>query len=149
MATGWRGVLQIYASDRAPADGTVFAVSTCRGGAQMSTARTVVAVSTQPQHAALLHMLVAEVGGYDVIQVASLPTAYSRVREVAPELVVVMLSIDDAEACQLLSMLALDEQTSHIPVVSCTVDPDTGSVDAVLVGNAGGTSADVLVMEMH
>ena len=115
----------------------------------MCAARTVVAVSTQPQHAALLHMLVAEVGGYDVIQIASLPTAYSRIRDVAPELVVVMLSIDDADACQLLSMLALDERTSHIPVVSCTFDPESGGVDAVLVGLTGDTSADALALEIH
>jgi len=85
--------------------------------------RTIVAVSASPEHAALLDMLVGEVSGYDVIQVAPIATAYSLIREATPDLIVVMLRIDDVKGCQLLSMLAIDPLTRHIPIISCTFDP--------------------------
>ena len=85
--------------------------------------RTIVAVSAKPEHAALLDMLVADVSGYDVIQVVPIATAYSLIRKVTPDLIVVMLRIDDVKGCQLLSMLAIDPRTCHIPIISCTFDP--------------------------
>jgi len=100
----------------------------------MRRGRTIVAVSAKPEYAALLHMLVADVSDYDVIQVAPIATAYSLVREVAPDLIVIMLSIDDVKACWLLSMLAIDALTCHIPILSCTFDPE--SVDDAIVFRA-------------
>ncbi|HET9831955.1 MAG TPA: hypothetical protein VFP91_09605 [Vicinamibacterales bacterium] len=94
--------------------------------------RTIVAVSATPEHAALLDLLVADVSGYDVIQVASIATAYSLIRKVTPDLIVVMFRIDDVQGCQLLSMLAIDRCTSQIPIISCTFDPHSDDDETFL-----------------
>ncbi len=55
---------------------------------------------------------------YDVIVVESIACGYSRIKQVTPDLVV-LLEIDDFAACQLLSMLKVDRDVSRIPVVTC------------------------------
>jgi len=64
----------------------------------------------------------AEAGGCDVIVVAATSTAYSRIKQLAPTVVVVAMSVDDVEACQLMSMLKLDPDTSQIPVFTCLLE---------------------------
>ena len=66
---------------------------------------------------------VADVGGYDVIVVETPTTAYSRVKRVAPSLVVLCMTGEDVEACQVMSMLQLDRETAEIPVVTCLLEP--------------------------
>ena len=60
----------------------------------------------------------------DVVFVESLAHAYSKIKRVLPDLVIVCLSGDDADGCQVLSMLALDRDTSHIPVLTFVTDPN-------------------------
>ncbi len=66
---------------------------------------------------------VLEVPGHDIVFVARPADAYSHVKRLTPDLVVVFLSVDDAAGCQVLSMLALDSATSRIPVVTYAASP--------------------------
>ena len=56
--------------------------------------------------------------GCDVVFVESLAHAYSKIKRVRPDLVILRISSDDPEGCQLLSMLALDADTARIPVLT-------------------------------
>ena len=53
---------------------------------------------------------------YDVVMLEPMTRAYSQIKRVKPELVVVGLSFEDHDAFQLLSMLKLDGETAPIPV---------------------------------
>ena len=63
---------------------------------------------------------VLEAGNYDVVFVESSAHAYSQIKRVQPDLVILCLEMDDAEALAVLSMLKLDEETRDIPVVTYT-----------------------------
>ncbi len=63
---------------------------------------------------------VLEAGKYDIIFVEASTHAYSQIRRVKPDLVILCLRIDDAEGFQVLSMLKLDADTRDIPVVTYT-----------------------------
>lgn len=55
---------------------------------------------------------------FDVVFVESTAHAYSRIKRVLPDLVILCVSSDDTAGCQLLSMLALDSDTARIPVMT-------------------------------
>ena len=59
-----------------------------------------------------------DAGSYDIVFVESNAHAYSQIKCVQPNLVILCLSIDDANGFQVLSMLKLDEETREIPVVT-------------------------------
>ena len=86
----------------------------------------VVVVNGSPE---ILEMFetVLDAGRYDMVFVESSARAYSRVRHVQPDLVIVCMRMDDTEVFQLLSMLKLDEETRNIPVVTYAtpVEPDS------------------------
>jgi CheY-like chemotaxis protein len=63
---------------------------------------------------------VLDAGNYDVVFVESSAHAYSQIRRVRPDLVILCLAMDDADALTVLSMLKLDEETRDIPVVTYT-----------------------------
>ena len=63
---------------------------------------------------------VLEAGNYNVVFVESSAHAYSQIKRVQPDLVILCLEMDDAEALAVLSMLKLDEETRDIPVVTYT-----------------------------
>ena len=65
---------------------------------------------------------------HNLVLIGSLTDAYSQIRCVSPDLIIVYLSGHDVEGCQLLSMLALDRDTSHVPVVTYITGAD-GSDD--------------------
>jgi response regulator RpfG family c-di-GMP phosphodiesterase len=46
-------------------------------------------------------------------------TPYIAVRSRMPDLIVMAFAADDDEACQVLSMLQLDEATRRVPVLAC------------------------------
>ena len=58
----------------------------------------------------------------DVVFVESSAHAYSQIKRVQPNLVVLCMRIDDLESFQVLSMLKLDEQTRAIPVLTYTTE---------------------------
>lgn len=74
----------------------------------------------------VLHVLepVLEAGHYDVVFVESSTNAYSQIRRVQPDLVILCLEFDDAEGLNVLSMLKLDAKTRDIPVVTYTSAAD-------------------------
>ena len=67
---------------------------------------------------------VLEPGHYDVVITDSTNDAYSLIKRVKPHLVLVGLRVDDLDGYQVLSMLKLDSETSHIRVVTCTAADD-------------------------
>ncbi len=61
-------------------------------------------------------------GSYDVLFLDPNDAAYSQLKIVHPDLIVLTMRIEDVEAFRLLSMLKLDEETSSIPVVTYTTE---------------------------
>src|SRR5882757_3725219 len=58
--------------------------------------------------------------------------AYSRIKLVNPDLVIVLFEADDVAACQLLSMLNMDEDTSGIPVETWATRPETSELEDII-----------------
>ena len=63
---------------------------------------------------------VLDAGHYDVVFVESANHAYSQIKKVQPNLVILCLDMDDDEGFRVLSMLKLDATTRDIPVVTYT-----------------------------
>jgi DNA-binding response OmpR family regulator len=91
----------------------------------------VVAVSRDPERTALLDTLLVDANDYDVIVLESLTHGYSRIKQVAPDLVVVFMEADDVDACQLLSMLRVDSDLSGIHIVTHERHDGEGDFDLV------------------
>jgi CheY-like chemotaxis protein len=93
-------------------------------------AQKVVIVNGSPE---MLEMLetVLDAGHYDVVFVESSEHAYSQIKRVQPNLVILCVHIDDAQGFQVLSMLKLDGDTRAIPVLTYTSDsaPDEADED--------------------
>jgi len=96
--------------------------------------RSVVAVSERPQCAALLDELLADATAFDVVYVESIARGFSRVKQAAPDLVVVFLDVDDVAACQLLTMLSIDGDTSGIPVATWITGCDESELEEIIAG---------------
>jgi PleD family two-component response regulator len=86
-------------------------------------AQRVVIVNGSPE---MLEMLetVLDAGHYDVVFVESSQHAYSQIKRVQPNLVVLCVRTDDADGFQVLTMLKLDQETRDIPVVTYTTESD-------------------------
>ena len=67
---------------------------------------------------------VLDAGHYDVVFVESSAHAYSQIKRVQPNLVILCVHIDDLEGFQVLSMLKLDDETRDIPVLTYTTEYD-------------------------
>ena len=67
---------------------------------------------------------VLEAGHYDVVFVESSEHAYSQIKRVLPNLVILCVRADDHEAVQVLSMLKLDDETNGIPVLTYATELD-------------------------
>lgn len=65
---------------------------------------------------------VLDAGHYDIIFVESSEHAYSHVKRVQPNLVILCMQIDDPDGFHVLSMLKLDPETRRIPVVTYTTE---------------------------
>ena len=63
-----------------------------------------------------------DAGHYDVVFVESSDHAYSQIRRVQPNLVILCLRIEDTAGFRVLSMLKLDEETRNIPVLTYTTE---------------------------
>jgi CheY-like chemotaxis protein len=72
---------------------------------------------------------VLDAGHYDVVFVESSEHAYSQIKRVQPDLVILGLHIDDADGFHVLSMLKLDEATRAIPVITFTTEYDGEPAD--------------------
>jgi PleD family two-component response regulator len=65
---------------------------------------------------------VLDAGHYDVVFVESNEHAYSQIKRVQPNLVILCIRIQDMEGFQVLSMLKLDAETRDIPVLTYTTE---------------------------
>ena len=73
---------------------------------------------------------VLDAGRYDVVFVESNAHAYSQIKRVRPDLVILCVHIDDPASFHVLSMLKLDEDTRDIPLLTYTTEGDTDEADA-------------------
>jgi CheY-like chemotaxis protein len=83
----------------------------------------VVIVNGSPEILGLLET-VLEAGHYDVVFIESNEHAYSQIKRVQPDLVILCVRIDDMEGFQVLSMLKLDAETRSIPVLTYATEYD-------------------------
>jgi PleD family two-component response regulator len=92
-----------------------------RAAAAATAAQKVVIVNGTP---AILDLLenVLDAGHYDVVFVESSQHAYSQIKRVQPNLVILCVRIAEAEGFQVLSMLKLDDETRRIPVLTYTTE---------------------------
>ena len=86
-----------------------------------TTTQKVVIVNGSPEVLELLETVLDE-GHYDVVFVESTRHAYSQVKRVRPNLVILCVRIDDADGFQVLSMLKLDADTRDIPILTYTME---------------------------
>src|SRR5205814_596781 len=86
-----------------------------------STAQKVVIVNGSTEILELLES-VLEAGHYDIVFVESSAHAYSQIKRVKPNLVILCVRIEDLEGFHVLSMLKLDEETRGMPVLTYTTE---------------------------
>lgn len=97
-------------------------------------------INGNPEVLALIENVLSA-GHYDIVFVESVAHAYSHIKRVQPNLVILCVHFDNMEALQVLSMLKLDEDTRSIPVLTYTAgyesqeeetedeeDPDAGAM---------------------
>ena len=97
--------------------------------AAATTAQKVVIVNGSPEMLETLET-VLDAGHYDVVFVESSEHAYSQIKRVQPNLVILCVRIDDGDGFQVLSMLKLDEETRAIPVLTYTCESRGDEPDA-------------------
>jgi CheY-like chemotaxis protein len=75
-------------------------------------------------NAEILNLLetVLDAGHYDVVFVEPSAHAYSQIKRVQPNLVILCIRIDSPDGFQVLSMLKLDTATRDIPVLTYTTE---------------------------
>ena len=85
--------------------------------------RSLVAVSQDSDLADVLNTLLGATSDYDVVVVESMARGYSRIKQLAPDAIIVLVDMEDYAVCQLLSMLTADPDTVDIPIVTWTKRP--------------------------
>jgi PleD family two-component response regulator len=70
-----------------------------------------------------------DAGHYDIVFVESSEHAYSHIKRVQPNLVILCIRIDDRDGFHVLSMLKLDDETRRIPVLTYTTEFDGDEPD--------------------
>ena len=91
----------------------------------------VVVVNGSAEALSVLETLL-DAGHYDMVFVESSDRAYSTVKRVLPNLIVVCTRVEALDGVQLLTMLKLDPATRDIPVLSYTSEDDGQDYDAVI-----------------
>jgi len=105
-----------------------------------TTAQKVVIVNGSPDMLERIET-VLEAGHYDVVFVQSSSHAYSQIKHVQPNLVVLCVELDDANGLNLLSMLKLDRETMDIPVVTFT-----GAASGAPQGDVDGSEPPIFTL---
>ena len=75
---------------------------------------------------------VLDAGRYDMVFVESGEHAYSQIKKVLPNLVILCTRIERLDGFQLLTMLKLDPQTRDIPVLTCTTEFEGQDFDTAI-----------------
>ena len=85
-------------------------------------------------NAAILNVLetVLDAGHYDVVFVEPTAHAYSQIKRVQPNLVILCINLDDLGGMHVLSMLKLDAATRDIPVLTYTTSREDEEPDEEL-----------------
>ena len=88
---------------------------------------------------------VLSAGHYDVVFVESSEHAYSHIKRVQPNLVILCMCLEDDDGFQVLSMLKLDDETRRIPVLTYAMEfegqeveqevPDTSEMEMFVASN--------------
>src|SRR6185436_2842897 len=93
-----------------------------------ATAQKVVIVNGSSEILVMLEMAL-DAGRYDVVFVESNEHAYSQIKRVQPNLVILCVRIEDMDGFQVLSMLKLDDETRRIPVLTYTSEHEGQDAD--------------------
>ena len=96
---------------------------------RLSPVQKVVVVNGNPQVLGMLES-VLDAGRYDMVFVESGDRAYSRIKQVLPNLVILCTRIDALQGLQLLTMLKLDPDTRDLPVLTCTTESEGQEFDS-------------------
>lgn len=75
---------------------------------------------------------VLDAGRYDMVFVEPGDRAYSQIKRVLPQLVILCTRIDELAGFQLLTMLKLDPDTRHVPVLTYTTECEGQDFDEAL-----------------
>jgi CheY-like chemotaxis protein len=75
---------------------------------------------------------VLDAGRYDMVFVESSDRAYSQIKKVLPNLVILCVRIEELDGFQLLTMLKLDRDTCDIPVLTYTTEYEGQDFDAAI-----------------
>ena len=75
---------------------------------------------------------VLDAGRYDMVFVESSDHAYSQIKKVVPNLVILCTRIEELDGFQLLTMLKLDADTKDIPVLTYTTEYEGQDFDAAI-----------------
>ena len=75
---------------------------------------------------------VLDAGRYDMVFVESGEHAYSHIKQVVPNLVILCTRIEELNGFQLLTMLKLDPETRDIPVLTYTTEYEGQDYEAAV-----------------
>ena len=75
---------------------------------------------------------VLDAGRYDMVFVESGDRAYSQIKKVIPNLVILCTKLEDLDGFQLLTMLKLDSDTRDIPVLTYTTECEGQDFDEAI-----------------
>jgi len=75
---------------------------------------------------------VLDAGRYDMVFVESSDHAYSQIRKVLPNLVILCTRIEELDGFQLLTMLKLDAETKDIPILTYTTEYEGQDFDSAI-----------------
>ncbi|HSK09412.1 MAG TPA: hypothetical protein VK911_07540 [Vicinamibacterales bacterium] len=99
------------------------------GGLQPGQAtQKVVVVNGNNDMLALLES-VLDAGHYDIVFVAETEHAYTQIKRVRPNLIILCVAIDEPLGFHVLSMLKIDEETAGIPILTYTGEMDGEETD--------------------
>jgi PleD family two-component response regulator len=107
---------------------TQMAHTDVRGGAPI---QKVVVINCNSEILGLLET-VLDAGRYDMVFVESSEHAYSQVKKVLPNLVILCTRLAELETFQLLTLLKLDAETRSIPVLTYTSECEGQDYDAAI-----------------
>ena len=120
------------------------ASTTAESAAPQPAMQKVVIVNGSTDMLALLETVLAA-GHYDVVFVESSEHAYSHIKRVQPNLVILCMSLEDRDGFQVLSMLKLDNETRRIPVLTYATEfegqeveeefPETSEMEMFVASN--------------
>lgn len=75
---------------------------------------------------------VLDAGRYDMVFVESSDHAYSQIKKIQPNLVILCTRIDELDGFQLLTMLKLDDDTRDIPILTYTTEYEGQDFDTAI-----------------